>query len=123
MGVIARVPLDEGSLGGRLTLETRFPPDDWRSLYFGPENLAPTVSRVERFKQIVPACMTLPELDLHFILRNPVVSTIVIGMRSRDHVAANVAASGGAPLDTSVMEELRCHRWDRNSPYRRNSDS
>ncbi len=40
VGVIARVPFDEGSLGGKMTLETRFPKDDWRAGYFGPENLA-----------------------------------------------------------------------------------
>ena len=33
IGVIARVPLDEGSLGGKMTLETRFPKSDWRSGY------------------------------------------------------------------------------------------
>ena len=52
IGVIARVPLDEGSLGGGLTLETKFPAEDWRSRYFGPANLAPTVERVERLKAI-----------------------------------------------------------------------
>ena len=36
IGVIARVPLDEGSLGGKMTAETKFPPNDWRSKYFGP---------------------------------------------------------------------------------------
>jgi len=53
--VIARVPLDEGSLGGKMTPETRFPKDDWRALYFGPENLANTIHRVDKLKKIVPA--------------------------------------------------------------------
>ena len=38
VGVIARVPLDEGSLGGKMTIETRFPKDDWRSLYLVGES-------------------------------------------------------------------------------------
>ena len=54
IGVLARVPLDEGSLGGKLTLDTKFPPDDWRALYFGPENLPQTVARVEKLKPLVP---------------------------------------------------------------------
>src|SRR5437588_9140793 len=58
-GVIARVPLDEGSLGGKLTLETRFPSSDWRANYFGPENLPATVERVERLKKILPPGMSL----------------------------------------------------------------
>ena len=41
IGVIARVPLDEGSLGGKMTLETKFPKGDWRAMYFGPKNLPP----------------------------------------------------------------------------------
>src|SRR5262249_4101778 len=39
VGVIARVPFDEGSLTGALTRESRWPADDWRSTYFVPENL------------------------------------------------------------------------------------
>src|SRR5215472_7764606 len=81
IGVIARVPLDEGSLGGKMSAETKFPPDDWRSGYFGPENFLPTISRVEELKKIVPAEMTLPEMALRFVLSNPVVSTTIIGMR------------------------------------------
>src|SRR5208282_2180205 len=77
IGVIARVPLDEGSLGGKLTAETKFPSNDWRSGYFGPENLAKTVARVEKLKSIVPALMALPEMALRFILSNPDVSTTI----------------------------------------------
>ena len=54
VGVIARVPFDEGSLGGKMTLETRFPKGDWRAGYFGPENLPKTIERVEELKKIVP---------------------------------------------------------------------
>src|ERR1700746_2187233 len=45
IGVIARVPLDEGSLGGKMMMQTRFPESDWRARYFGPENLAATLPR------------------------------------------------------------------------------
>ncbi len=113
VGVIARVPLDEGSLGGKMTLETRFPKDDWRSLYFGPENLANTIHRVEKLKKIVPAGMTLPEMSLRFVLSHPTVSTTIIGMRSPAHVAQNVAVSDAGPLEAALLNELRKHRWDR----------
>ena len=36
VAVIARVPLDEGSLAGTLTLDSRWPDGDWRNTYFGP---------------------------------------------------------------------------------------
>jgi aryl-alcohol dehydrogenase-like predicted oxidoreductase len=113
VGVIARVPLDEGSLGGKMTLETRFPKDDWRSGYFGPENLANTIQRVEQLRKILPQGMTLPEMSLRFILSHPAVSTTIVGMRTPAHVRENVAASDAGPLDASLLAELKHHRWDR----------
>lgn len=113
VGVIARVPLDEGSLGGRMTLETRFPESDWRAKYFGPENLKATIPRVERLKEIVPAGMTLAEMALRFILANPDVSTTIVGMRKPEHVRGNVATSDAAPLEPGLLAELKKHRWDR----------
>ena len=113
VGVIARVPLDEGSLGGKMTLETRFPKDDWRALYFGPENLTPTIERVEKLKKVVPAGMTLPEMAMRFVLSHPVVSTTIPGMRKAEHVRQNIAASDAGPLDKSLLAELKKHRWDR----------
>jgi len=113
IGVIARVPLDEGSLGGKMTLATRFPQDDWRAGYFGPENLGPTIERVEALKKIVPEGMTLPEMALRFILSQPAVSTTIVGMRKPDHVRVNLAASDAGPLDPALLAELKKHRWDR----------
>jgi len=113
IGVIARVPLDEGSLGGKLTAQTRFPKEDWRSLYFGAENLKNTVERVEKLKPLVPKGMTLPEMALRFILSNPVVSTTIIGMRKPNHVRENIGTSDAGPLDKSLLQNLKNHRWDR----------
>ena len=62
IGVIARVPLDEGSLGGKITRETTFPEGDWRAGYFGPENLGATVDRVEALKKVVPESISLPDM-------------------------------------------------------------
>ena len=113
VGVIARVPLDEGSLGGTLTRDTRFPPDDWRSSYFGPENLGPTVERVERLKKLVPAGMTLPEMALRFVLESPDVHTTIVGMRKERHVRTNVAVSDGVRLPPALVQALCGERWDR----------
>ena len=113
IGIIARVPLDEGSLGGKLTPETRFPEGDWRSRYFGPENLPATVKRVDALKEILPDGMSLPEMALRFILSNPLVSTTIVGMRSMDHVSSNIALSDGTGLKPELLQTLRQHRWDR----------
>ena len=113
IGVIARVPFDEGSLGGKMTLATRFPQGDWRAGYFGPENLPKTIERVEKLKKIVPAGMSLPEMALRFILSHPAVSTTIPGMRKPEHVRQNIAASDAGPLDKDLLAELKKHRWDR----------
>ena len=113
VGVIARVPFDEGSLGGKMTLATRFPAGDWRAGYFGPENLPPTIERVEELKTIVPSEMSLPEMALRFILSHPAVSTTIPGMRKANHVRENIATSDAGPLDKALLAELKKHRWDR----------
>jgi aryl-alcohol dehydrogenase-like predicted oxidoreductase len=113
IGVIARVPLDEGSLGGKMTLETKFPAGDWRALYFGPKNLPQTIDRVEAVKKLVPAGMTLPEMALRFILSNPIVSTTIVGMRKPNHVKENISTSDAGPLDAPLLQALKKHRWDR----------
>ncbi|MEV4666046.1 aldo/keto reductase [Micromonospora echinofusca] len=113
IAIIARVPFDEGTLTGTLTADSTWPEEDWRSTYFGPENLLPSVERAERLAADVPAGMTMPELALRFILHHPAVSTVIPGMRRVEHVRANLAVSDGVPLDAGVLDTLRGHRWDR----------
>jgi len=113
VGVIARVPLDEGSLGGKMTRETKFPAHDWRAKYFGPANLEKTLTRVDELKKIVPPGMTLAEMSLRFILSNPDVGTTIIGMRKHAHVKENIAVSDAGPLDKALLQKLKAHRWDR----------
>lgn len=113
VGIIARVPFDEGGLLGHLTKETRFPAHDWRAGYFCEENLAPTVERADALKPVVPAGSNLPEMSMQFILSNPDVSTIIPGMRQVKHVEANMHASDLGPLQKPLLEELHQHRWVR----------
>lgn len=113
IGVIARVPFDEGSLTGTLTKDSKFPKGDFRGLYFVPENLNPTIDRVDALKKDVPKGMTLPDLALRFILANPDVHVVIPGMRKKAHVLSNVAVSDARPLPGSVMTTLKKHRWVR----------
>ena len=113
VGVIARVPFDEGSLTGTLTLETQWPAGDWRNTYFVPENLKLSVEHAEALKPLLPRRMTMPEMALRFILNNPAVGTIIPGMRKTPHVEANMAASDAGPLPADLHAQLTAHRWDR----------
>lgn len=113
IAVIARVPFDEGTLTGLLTKDTVFPADDWRSTYFVPENLIPSVDHADALKPLVPEGMTMPEMALRFILGNDDVHTIIPGMRKIRHVNANIGTSDGKKLDENLRLQLKSHRWDR----------
>ena len=113
IGVIARVPFDEGTLTGTLTKDTTWPDGDWRNTYFVPENLIPSVERADALKPLVPAGSSMPDVALRFILANPDVSTIIPGMRKPSHVTSNLAASDAPPLPGELLATLKQHRWDR----------
>jgi len=118
IGVIARVPFDEGTLAGALSAGSTWPEGDWRNTYFGPENLGPSVEHLDSLTADVGEAMplpelALPELALRFILANPAVSTVIPGMRKTEHVRANLAVSDDGELDSDLLARLRRHRWDR----------
>jgi aryl-alcohol dehydrogenase-like predicted oxidoreductase len=113
VAVIARVPFDEGTLTGTLTKQSTWPEEDWRNTYFVPENLISSVEHAEALKKILPAQMTMPELALRFILSNPIVSTVIPGMRKLQHVEENISSSEAGPISAELIQKLRKHRWDR----------
>jgi len=113
VAVIARVPFDEGTLTGTLTTNSTWPKGDWRNSYFVSENLKHSVEHAEALRPLLRDGMTMPEMALRFILNNTDVSTIIPGMRKRQNVEGNIAASDRGPLPLELHAELRKHRWDR----------
>lgn len=113
VGVIARVPFDEGTLTGTLTKSSTWPKDDWRSTYFVPENLNASVDRAEALRPLIPKGMTMPEMAMRFTLSDPTVSTVIPGMRSIKNVEANMATSDAGPLPADLLKSLEQHRWVR----------
>jgi aryl-alcohol dehydrogenase-like predicted oxidoreductase len=113
VAVIARVPFDEGTLTGNITLQSSWPKDDWRSSYFVKENLESSVAHADALRPLVPNGMSMADMALRFILNEERISTIIPGMRKLQHVGANIAASDAGPLDDKLHAELKKHRWDR----------
>ncbi len=114
VGVIVRVPLDEGALAGKLTLESRFPPDDFRSRFFAPEKLPEFVRRAEAVRPILErGGESMATGALRFCLSHPAVSTVIVGSTSAAHVRENAAVSELGPLPSETLAELRPHAWDR----------
>lgn len=113
IAMIARVPFDEGTLTGNLSLDTTFPEGDWRGTYFVPENLKSSVEHADALRELIPEGMTMAEMALRFIISNPAICTTIPGMRKERNVKSNTAVSDGKGLDENLLKLLREHRWDR----------
>ena len=115
VGVIARVPFDEGGLTGRVTPDTTFPEGDFRNDYFSGDH------SVERTDEHVRAILEdlgierdeLPETALRYVLSRPEVSTVIPGMRTVRNVERNAPVGDGAGLPEERVAALKGHRWDR----------
>jgi aryl-alcohol dehydrogenase-like predicted oxidoreductase len=113
VGVLARVPFDEGSLTGRLGPDTQFPEGDFRNRYFRGDRLEQVDQRVQAILDDLGISREeLPEVALRYVLSHPAVSSVIPGMRSVRNVERNMAIEGGLP-DEQVAA-LKRHRWDRN---------
>jgi aryl-alcohol dehydrogenase-like predicted oxidoreductase len=115
IGVIARVPFDEGSLTGKVRPETTFPEGDFRNQYFAGKRKQQVWERVQKLvKDAGISLDELPQFALRFCLSHPAVSTVIPGMRRPAHVEGNAAVSDMGPLSAATLAKLRKHRWDRN---------
>jgi aryl-alcohol dehydrogenase-like predicted oxidoreductase len=115
VGVIVRVPFDEGGLTGKVTPDTEFPNGDFRNNYFSGDRKEQVWDRAQAIaKDLGAPVQRLPEIALRFCISNPAVSTVIAGMRSAVNVDANAAAVDLGPLSEQELEVLAHHRWERN---------
>jgi aryl-alcohol dehydrogenase-like predicted oxidoreductase len=115
VGVLARVPLDEGGLTGAITAETKFPPGDWRERYFRGDRKQQVAERVEALRRELEGVEgTLAEIALRFCLSHTAVSSVIPGMRRRETVESSCRAGQLGPLAPGVLQRLRRHAWRRN---------
>ncbi len=112
VGILARVPLASGLLAGKMGPQTRFQPDDHRTLLYGGETFsgvefARGLEAVEALKQILPQGMTLAQMALRWILMHPAVASAIPGAKRPSQVAENTAAADLPPLDESTMAAVQ----------------
>jgi aryl-alcohol dehydrogenase-like predicted oxidoreductase len=115
VGVLARVPLDEGGLTGTITEDTHFEPGEFRESYFRGDRKRQVVEHVNALKQDlenVPG--TLPQIAVRFCLSHKAVTTVIPGMRRVETVESNCRAASAGMLDPKTLAILRRHAWDRN---------
>jgi aryl-alcohol dehydrogenase-like predicted oxidoreductase len=115
LGIIVRVPFDEGALTGQITAKTVFPAGDWRAEYFAGDRKAEAERRGKALAQVLDDQVeALPELALRFCLSSPEVSTVIPGMRRPAHVRQNAMASAKGTLSPGMLAKLKPHAWDKN---------
>jgi len=115
IGLIARVPLDEGGLSGKITLDTKFEDGDFRKEYFEEKRLKELIKRTDKLMNISKQEVeTLAELALRYILTWGEVSTVIPGLRRLKNVESSVSYSRKGRLTKELMEELKKHSWERN---------
>ncbi|MFH0988850.1 MAG: aldo/keto reductase [bacterium] len=115
IGVIVRVPLDEGGLTGTITIDTTFPEGDFRNRYFRDDRKEQLVEHTDRLKLLLgDESSSLAELALRFCLNHAAVSTVIPGMRTIKNVEANIKVSDGQKLGESMIWNLKEHQWIRN---------
>ena len=117
IGVLARVPFDEGALTGAITPETEFDPAEFRAMYFAGDRKRQVFERVNALLAHLRAAgldEPLPHTALRFILSNPDVSTVIPGMRRVRNVEDNLAAPAKGALPPAILDVLRRHVWEKN---------
>jgi aryl-alcohol dehydrogenase-like predicted oxidoreductase len=115
LGVIVRVPLDEGGLTGNITPETTFPETDWRNHYFSGARKKEVFEHVGRLRFLLhDGISSMTEAALRFCLSHPAVSSVIVGMRTVRHVEENCRVSDGRVLPKDDLLALHSHAWPRN---------
>ena len=115
IGVIARVPFDEGSLTGNITEDSTFDEKDFRAMYFQGDRKREVAEHVRALvNDLEIERHDLPLIALRFILSHPAVSTVIPGMRSISSVQMNARAPMLGPLPPAFLELVRRHAWDKN---------
>jgi myo-inositol catabolism protein IolS len=100
--------LAQGLLSGTMPREPKFAPGDPRpaTVYYEPRVWPRVRDGIEELAAIArEAGRPLPHLALRWLTDSGTIASVLVGSRSRDHLAANLAAFEGA-MDPSVMQRL-----------------
>ncbi len=104
-GVIARMPLQFGMLGGGFSPDQTFPKNDHRSFRLTPEIIRRTNALMEPvWRAAADEGVSATRVALGFLTRIPDVSTIIPGIRTPEQ--ADVNAKGSEPLPEAVGSAL-----------------
>jgi aryl-alcohol dehydrogenase-like predicted oxidoreductase len=93
LGVLARVPLASGFLGGVHEVGDKFGPDDYRST-LGHAEIKRRIREGEKLAdEELPLGVSRPRWALAWCLRDPVVTAVIPGVKTPEQVAENASAA------------------------------
>jgi aryl-alcohol dehydrogenase-like predicted oxidoreductase len=105
VGVVVREPLANGYLTGALDEQTRFRPDDQRSVWPRERHVA-NVRKAHALEFLVGPRRTLAQASLAWILAQPGVCTVIAGSANREQLEWNMAAADVPPLTGDELERV-----------------
>ena len=117
VGIIVRLPLASGVLGGRMTREQRFAETDHRHYNrhgeafsqgetFSGIRFETSVDLVEQIRPWVPPGMSMAQMAMRWILDHPAVGTVIAGASRPEQARENAAVSGLEPLPDGLHRKL-----------------
>ena len=89
-------PLAHGLLSGRMTPETNFPADDWRSHSsdFTGKSFRQNLHVIERLKKYADGRgLTLPQLAVAWTISHPAVHVAIVGARRASQLDGTLSAA------------------------------
>jgi len=117
VGIIVRLPLASGLLGGKMTKAQAFGANDHRNYNRDGQkfNVGETfaglpfekgVELADALKSLVPVGWTLADLAQRWILDFPAVSTVITGASRPEQATANAEVSKLTPLSAALHQRL-----------------
>jgi aryl-alcohol dehydrogenase-like predicted oxidoreductase len=118
VGILARLPLSSGLLGGKMTRSSTFAADDHRSFNrqgeafdrgetFSGLDFELGLELVEELRPLVPEGATMAQLALRFILMWEAVTCAIPGAKRPDQTEANARAADLPALPESTMRRIQ----------------
>jgi aryl-alcohol dehydrogenase-like predicted oxidoreductase len=106
VGLIAREPLGNGFLAGKIAPSARFVPGDIRS-YWPPGMVAGRAAVAQRLSFLAKEDRTAAQAALRFVLAFPEVSVAIPGAKTAAQVEENLRASEAPPLSSGELDDAR----------------
>jgi aryl-alcohol dehydrogenase-like predicted oxidoreductase len=106
VGIIAREPLANGFLAGKLKVESTFPQGDIRH-NFPPDYISQLTLAADRLRFLESNKRTLAQATLRFVLDHKDISTVIPGTKTREQVDEDFASSESPSLTGEELLRIK----------------